>query len=515
MISLFSLSEPMPFEQVKMLPEPEYFHDLNLNQYVDILVQYFDDKELRPYFYFESKDYETAKYRQEIVNDLKNPDILEAVRNFIGEISEAVRCNINAENVSMNIQKCKWRLDCMTNYYRAMENLCISFNATPPKSRAFYNLHQELFHLLNSAEIKKVRATAKTIAEEFQNLKFHLTVNNEKATFDLLYDLKDYCFPIRNAFEHGEADPTPQVFKESPFDNIELSDLEIFVLKQLEKQNLTLFRQLETFGGTYKNIISQEILDLIRELRFYMFNIEYMDRLKSFGYPFTQPLIVKDKELYMDDCFDIVLAIKNMKLEKEVIYNDIMKANFEKAIIVTGPNQGGKTTLARAFGQCFYFGMMGLNVPGSVCKLPYISNIFTHFANEEGSEGIEGRLYNELIRLKQMFEKIDNRSIVILNELFTSAPAMDALSMSRDLMKRLLQNNAICFYVTHTYEIASDLDDYVSLVATVVEDGSYRRTYRIVRKRADGNAFANSIVTKYKLDYSHINYRLSKGQKKN
>ena len=114
-----------------------------------------------------------------------------------------------------------------------------------------------------------------------------------------------------------------------------------------------------------------------------------------------------------------------------------------------------------------------------------------------------------------MFGKIDNRSIVILNELFTSAPAIDALSMSRDLMKRLLLQNAICFYVTHTYEIATDLDDYVSLVATVVEDGSYRRTYRIVRKRADGNAFANSIVTKYKLDYSHINYRLSKGQRKN
>jgi hypothetical protein len=47
-------------------------------------------------------------------------------------------------------------------------------------------------------------------------------------------------------------------------------------------------------------------------------------------------------------------------------------------------------------------------------------------------------------------------------------------------------------------------------VATVVEDGSFRRTYRIVRKRADGAAYANSIVSKYKLDYSHINYRLGK-----
>ena len=187
-----------------------------------------------------------------------------------------------------------------------------------------------------------------------------------------------------------------------------------------------------------------------------------------------------------------------------------MKANFEKAIIVTGPNQGGKTTLARAFGQCFYFGMMGLPVPAGVCKLPYCTGIFTHFSNDEGSDSLEGRLYNEIVRVGDMLNGIDNRSVVILNELFTSAPTADALQMSRDLLKRLLSRGAICFYVTHTFEIAFDSDDYVSLVATVVEDGSYRRTFRIVRKQADGVAYANSIVSKYKLDFSHINYRLRK-----
>ena len=60
------------------------------------------------------------------------------------------------------------------------------------------------------------------------------------------------------------------------------------------------------------------------------------------------------------------------------------------------------------------------------------------------------------------------------------------------------------FVVTHTFELAFDSDRFVSLVATVVEDGSFRRTYRIIRKSADGIAYANSIVSKYKLDYSHI-----------
>ncbi len=509
MVSLLYPESTMSYEAASQLPVPEYFRDLNLDQYVDCIVEKFGQPELKPYFYCESKDFETAHYRQEIVTDLQTPEIYEAITSFIGKIGEALNCESCMDKVTVKLQKCKWYTDCILVYYQAMEDLCIAFNKTPPKSRAFYDIHQELFHILNSSNVKRLRATAIELNKGFSNLRFHLTINREKATFDLAYDTVDYTMPIRVALKQDKSyEFIP--FREPPFPSIDITPLEAFILKQLEKENRQLFLQLGSFGERLGHVVTQEILDLLRELRFYLANLEYMQELKDYGYPFTMPLIVKDKELYMDDCYDIVLAIRNKKTETEVVYNDIMKANFEKAIIVTGPNQGGKTTLARAFGQCFYFGMMGLPVPSGVCKLPYCSSIHTHFANMEGSEGIDGRLVNELVRLREMLGDIDNRSIVIFNELFTSAPTVDALAMSRDLLSRLLSVHAICFYVTHTYEIAYDSDDYVSLVATVVEDGSFRRTYRIIRKKADGAAFANSIVSKYKLDYSHINYRLRK-----
>ena len=510
MISLFLPEQMMSYEEVSQLPVPSFFRDLNLDQYVRSLCEMYDESELRPYFYCVSRDYATAKYRQEVVHDLEDPEIREAVNSFIAKVGEAVNCRQCADSVSATVQKCKWYVDCVNAYYQAMEDLCLAFNRKPPKSRAFYGLHQELFHILNTATVKRLRATSKTLNDEFAKFTFHLTINKDKASFDLAYDPADYCGPIRTALAHGNVVLDVIPFRDQPFPSMDLSPLEGFILKQLEKENRQLFLQLVAFGERGPEVISQEILDILRELRFYLANMRYMERLKEGGFPITMPLIVKDKELYMDDCYDIVLANRNMQEEKEVVLNDIMKANFEKAIIVTGPNQGGKTTLARAFGQCVYFGMMGLYVPAGVCKLPYCSGIYTHFANEEGADGVEGRLYNELVRIRDMFEDLDNHSVVILNELFTSAPTMDSLAMSRDMMKRLMARNAIVFYVTHTFEIAFDSDDYVSLVATVVEDGSFRRTYRIIRKQADGVAYANSIANKYKLDYSHINYRLRK-----
>ena len=510
MISLFLPEETLSYEEVRALPEPAYFRDLNLDQYIAAWAEEYDNKELIPYFYVESDSFEVARYRQEIVGDLGNPELAEAVSAFITGVGSAVNCRKCSETVISKMQKAKWNTDCILLYYQAMEDLCVAFNRIGPKSRAFYGLHQDLFRLLNTSAVRRLRAAAKTISDEFAKLSFHLVINKEKATFDLAYDPMDYCMPIREALANTLENTSYLPFKDSPFPAIDLSPLETFILKQLEKENRQLFLQLESFGERLGSILSQDILDLIRELKFYIDNLRFLNKFKEDGFPIVMPLLVKDKELYMDDCYDIVLALRNSKAGKEVVLNDIMKANFEKAIIVTGPNQGGKTTLARAFGQCFYFGMMGFPVPAGVCKLPYISNIYTHFANEEGSDGVDGRLVNELSRLRDMLDVVDHRSIVILNELFTSAPTIDALTMSRDLLKRLLSCNAIVFYVTHTYEIALDSEDYVSLVATVVEDGSCRRTYRIIRKTADGVAYANSIVDKYKLDYSHINYRLNR-----
>ncbi len=510
MISLFSVENALSFEQVCQLKEPGFFRNLNIDQYIDRVVALWEDEELRPYFYYLSDDFETTKYRQEIYKDLLIPEIREAISKFISGIGTSIRYQQYSETVSVSCQKWKWRLDCILQYYQAMEDLCVDFNLHPPKSNAFYRLHQELYLHLNSSEVKKLREKSKMLNDEFCNMRYHITINKDRATFDFQYDATDYSFPIRNEFAHGSASPEPVYFRETPFSTMELSPLETFVLQQFQKENRVLFRDLETFCGIRRDIISQEICDLLRELRFYLANIEFMQQMKEKGFPVTLPSVVKDKELYLDDCYDVVLAYRNATEQKEVVLNDIMKANFEKAIIVTGPNQGGKTTLARAFGQCVYLGMMGLRIPASVAKIPFVNQIFTHFACQDNNSGVEGRLENELRHLRETLDIVSNRSVVIMNELFTSAPAMDALAMSRSLLKKLLSANAICFYVTHTYEVAFDSNDYVSLVATVVEDGSFRRTYRIVRREADGVAFANSIVNKYKLDYSHINYRLSK-----
>lgn len=512
MISLLSKNQAYSYRQVCDMPRPDFLDDLQLGYFIEHVISFRENPEIEPYFHWMAESFEDTIYRQEVFKDLKNPAVRESILSFIIEISNAVRFFSFCNSVTISAQKWKWQLDGIVMYYQALENLCSRFNENPPKSQAFYQLHRFFYEILCSEEVVKLREKANALNAEFSSMSYRLIINKDRATLIFEGSGNDYCFPVRDAFYKGNANPDPVYFDGSPFSSsMELSPLEEFILKQYQKKNRVLFRDLETFCGISRDIVDENILDVVRELRFYLSVAEYEEHIEEKGYPFSVPQIVENRELFIDDCYDVALAIRYIEQKKEIVYNDIMKAEFEKAIIVTGPNQGGKTTLARAFGQAFYLGMMGFCVPGRLSKLPFVNQIFTLFSSENVKMNVESRLQGELHKIKNMIMTIGSQSIVIMNELFTSAPTMDALSMNRELMHTLIdQYSSICFCVTHTYEFAGDSDDYVSLVATVVEDGSYRRTFRLIRREANGIAYANSIAEKYKLDYSHINYRIQK-----
>lgn len=514
MISLLNPNKPTSFTEISNLPKPDFMDDLQISYLVDRIVAFRENPELRPYFNCFPEDPDTSFYRQEVYRDLQTVEIKECMEKFIAGITRATRYFQYSNSVTLSAQKWKWQLDGILAYYRAIEELCTGFNENPPKSQALYRLHKYLYDILCDSEVQQLRAKANSLNEEFAAMSYRIIINKEKAVLTFQSDETDYCFPVRNAFMHGQAEETPVYFEGSPFSSsMELYPLEEFILRQFQKKNRVLFRDLETFCGIKRTIVSDDVLDIIRELKFYLAVSDYFSQLSEKGFPFSIPQIVAERELYLDDCYDIALAIHHAEQKKEVIFNDITKTEFETAILVTGPNQGGKTTLAKAFGQAFYLGMMGFSVPGRLAKLPFVNRIFTLFSSENVKMNVDSRLQTELKNIRTMLDNISEYSVVIMNELFTSAPTMDALTMSRALLHKLIhEKKAICFCVTHTYELAADSDDYVSLVATVVEDGTFRRTFRIIRKEASGIAYANSIVDKYKLNYSHINYRIQKNE---
>ncbi|WP_285575586.1 MutS-related protein [Actinoallomurus iriomotensis] len=321
------------------------------------------------------------------------------------------------------------------------------------------------------------------------------------------FDFADQVLAAFARFRTDRPPAEPPAPSPEPPTVMSLDTLEAGVLDLVAELHPAVFADLAAFRTANPALIDERLTRIDRELRFYLGYLRFIAPLREAGLPFCRPEVsTTEKGLLAREVFDLALAAALTRTGGHVVGNDIELRDGERILLVSGPNQGGKTTLARTFGQLHHLAALGCPVPGRQARLFLPDRILTHYARTE--TGRTGKLEEELLRMRRILDQATPDSVIVLNEIFTSTTTEDALALSTAVLTALSRLDAPCLWVSFLDELSRLDPKAVSMVSTVTDDGT--RTYKLLRRAADGHAHAHAIAEKHGLTYARLTARISR-----
>lgn len=482
---------------------PKFFYDLNLDQIIQDIIEEHKNYDLRRFYYYKAEK-EDIPYRFEVLRDFEQVGIYQSIVDFGIGMRHSKQLIENIEKTSPAIQKQKWKLDSANCYINAVIGLHKRLMDETMQSKGLLAFYHWLDAFIKQESFQKLKDDTIQLSNEFNAMKFNIQIKRDRIIIEQGYLEEDYCKQLLDTFH--EATVEEHFYQQNPFPTIELSEIEEAVLNVLKKSHSKVFEALSEFDKKYQEFIEVMLSDFELESQFYISFLLFCEKMKEMNFHFCYPVI--SEKLDITDGYDLALAKKNASMKREVVFNDSSFDQKEQFFVVTGPNQGGKTTFARAIGQILYFGSMGLKVPAKKASFPAFDGIYTHFAVEENVDSGAGKLKEELLRVKAMMDGVSGNSFIIINEIFTSATSYDAFIMGKKVLNYFMDKQCLGVYVTHIHELTKDDERIVSLVATLKSEDSNIRTFKIKRRVADGRSYANTIVEKYHMTYQEIKERI-------
>jgi len=489
---------------------PAFFRDLNLDQIVASITNGKQEYNLTPFFHHPLKTVEAVEYRQEVMRDLQDPRRLEAVDEFATAM-RTVRDHVaQVAKLHYKFQACAWSLDAIELYCNAAKQFLSALGASPPRSAGLAGFFGYLDAYVAAAAFQKMMADAAALKTSLASIRYRLLIGSGFVTVSAYRGEADYGAEIQADFaKFRQGAAADHVFKFSEF--AQMNHIEAGILDRVALLFPDIFVELQDFVARNTSFLDPTVSRFDREIQFYVAYLAHVRRFKDAGHPICFPkLSVNSKQEQVSACYDLALAQKLVGAKQDIVANDYFLDGSERIIIVSGPNQGGKTTFARTYGQLHFLAALGCSVPAASASLFLFDRMFTHFEKEEDISNLRGKLHDDLTRLNHTLSEASSNSVIILNEVFNSTSLSDAVFLSTKVLTSIIALDALCVCVTFIDELASLSRTVVSMASKVKPGNLAQRTFKITRRPPDGLAYALSVAEKYQLTYRQLAERRSR-----
>ena len=189
------------------------------------------------------------------------------------------------------------------------------------------------------------------------------------------------------------------------------------------------------------------------ELGFYVGCLNLAERLAELGEPTTVPAALAPGELALSarGLYDVSLRLTT----SEPVAGNDLDAGHKSLVLITGANQGGKSTFLRSVGLAQLMTQAGMFVGADSLRLNVCDGVFTHYKREEEEKMERGKLDEELGRMSQIADQIAPNCLLLCNESFAATNEREGSEIARQVVTALLEAGVKVLFVTHMFDLAS------------------------------------------------------------
>ena len=286
-----------------------------------------------------------------------------------------------------------------------------------------------------------------------------------------------------------------------------------FFDKEVSGMLTHLTRRLEQVLSKYVSFSISNISDLIPEFMYYIRWAEYIEKLTEKGYVFSTPIVSEEtgeKRMQAMGLYNLKLAAIGEMPMKEIVCNDLDFTAEHTLYLLTGANRGGKTTITQAVGLIYALAQGGISVPCKRFEFMPADCIYTHYPADEDKTMDLGRLGEECRRFKEIFDACTDKSLLLLNETFSTTSFEEGYFIARDAVRAILKKRSRTIYNTHMHKLALEIDELnkdnsdakaASLIAVSTEGA---RSFKMRIASPEGRSYAEDIAVRYGVTYEQL-----------
>ncbi len=276
---------------------------------------------------------------------------------------------------------------------------------------------------------------------------------------------------------------------------------------------------------SWKKIVQQYVLEntdfllnLMPEIEFLIKGTRLMSRLREKGCDLCVPVLAP-----ADDRAFTAIGLYNpavaLKIDDEIVTNDLIFDDKATIYILSGPNRGGKSVITCALGMAQVMLQLGLFIPAQSATISPVDAIYTHFPTGADDTIDKGRLGEECARLGEIFDSVTSHSLVLLDESLSSTGSYEASYIAAEILAGFSAVKCRTLFSTHLHELAAMLDEInekcaaeggapIDTLVAGIDEG--KRSFKIYRAKPDGKSYARDIANKYGLSHESIMKKINR-----